>query len=107
MFCVRFKYEMQTWEISCNSLTATLVDASFVRKNVFYSKNIQYAYYFYGTDLYLNACRGVFRTYTNIYGGAYLQKSQESFIVDVRLGSKYASSIGFTVEKVYRMSIFT
>ena len=42
----------------------------------------------------------------NIYGGASLQNSQESFIIDVRLGSKYASGIGFRVEKVYRMSIF-
>ena len=56
--------------------------------------------------LYINVCSGVFRTQSNIYGGASLQKSQESFIVDVWLGSKYASVIGFTVEKVYRMSIF-
>ena len=72
----------------------------FVRKDVFYSKNIQYAYKFYETDL--NVCRGVFRTQSNIYGGASLRKLQESFIVDARLGSKYASVIGFTVEKVYR-----
>ena len=76
-------------------------------ESVFYSKNIQYAYNFYGTDLYVNVCRGVFRTQSNIYGGSFLQKSQESFIVDVQLGSKYASGIGFTVEKVYRMLIFT
>ena len=56
--------------------------------------------------LYINVCSGVFRTQSNIYGGASLQKSQESFIVDVWMGSKYASVIGFTVEKVYRMSIF-
>ena len=56
--------------------------------------------------LYINVCSGVFRTQSNIYGGATLQKSQESFIVDVWLGSKYASVIGFTVEKDYRMSIF-
>ena len=79
--------------------TATLF-LFFVRKNVFYSKNIQYAYNFYGTDL--NVCRGVFRTRSNIYGGASLRKSQKSFIVDARLGSKYVSGIGFTVEKVYR-----
>ena len=85
---------------------ATLFHFSFVSKNVFYSKNIQYAYNFYGTDLHVNVCRGVFRTQYNIYGGAYQQKSQESFIVDVRLGSKYGSGIAFTVEKVYRMSIF-
>ena len=39
-------------------------------------------------------------------GGASLLKSQQSFIADVRLGSKYASSQGFTLEKVYWMSIF-
>ena len=53
-----------------------------------------------GTDL--NVCRGVFRTQTNIYGGGSLRKSQKSVIVDVRLGSKYVSSIGFTIENVYR-----
>ena len=52
----------------------------FVTKNVFYSKNIQYAYNFYGTDL--NVCTGVFRTHLNIHGGVSLQKSQKSFIVD-------------------------
>ena len=50
----------------------------------------------------LNVCRGVFRTQTNIYGGGSLRKSQKSVIVDVRLGSKYVSSIGFTIENVYR-----
>ena len=70
-----------------NSLTATLFHSSFVRKSVFYSKNVQNAYGFYGTGLYVNVCRGVFRTQSNIYSGAYLQKSQESFIVDVGLGS--------------------
>ena len=35
------------------------------------------------------------------------ENKKKNFIVDVRLGSKYASCIGFTVEKVYRMSIFT
>ena len=92
------------WNIDL--LIATLLHSSFVRKSVFYSKNIQYAYNFYGTDLHVNVCRGVFRTKWNIYGGAFLQKSQESFIVDVLLGSKYASGTGVTVEKVYRMSIF-
>ena len=53
-----------------------------------------------GTDL--NVCRGVFRTQTNIYGGGSLRKSQKSVIVDVRLGSKYVSSIDFTIENVYR-----
>ena len=78
----------------------------FVRKSVFYSKDIQYAHNFYGTELYANVCRGVFKTQSNIYGGASLEKSQENFIVDVWLISKYASAIGFAVEKVYRMSIF-
>ena len=73
---------------------------------LFYSKNIQYAYIFYGNDLHVNVFRDVFRTQSNIYGGAFWRKSQESFIVDVRLGFKYTSDIGFTVEKVYRMSIF-
>ena len=48
----------------------------------------------------------MFRTQSNIYDDASLQKPLESFIVDVRLGSKYAFSIGLTVEKVYAMSIF-
>ena len=34
------------------------------------------------------------------------KKTQERFIVDVLLGSKYTSNIGFTVEKVYRLSTF-
>ena len=53
-----------------------------------------------------------------MYPEAYLQPSRtsmmellcenlkKSVIVDIRLGSKYASGIGFTVEKVYSMSIF-
>ena len=67
---------------------------------MFYSKNIQYAYNFYGTEL--NVCTGVFRTQSNIYGGASLGNHKKSFIVDSRLGFKYVSGIGFTVEKVYR-----
>ena len=39
-------------------------------------------------------------------GGVSLQKPQKSFIVDARLGSEYVPCIGFTIEKVYRMSIF-
>ena len=50
--------------------------------------------------------KGVFRTQSNIYGGASLRKSQECFIVDVRLSSKYTFGIGFATEKVYRMSTF-
>ena len=49
---------------------------------------------------------GCMKTQSKTYNGASLQKSQESSIVDVRLGSKYSSGIGFTVEKVYRMPIF-
>ena len=33
-------------------------------------------------------------------------KLQKGFIVDVPMGSKYAFGITFTLEKVYRMSIF-
>ena len=44
----------------------------------------------------------VFRTQSNIYGGASFRKSQRSFNLDAWLGSKYVSGIGFTVEKVYR-----
>ena len=55
-----------------------LLYSSFVKKKkVFYSKNSQYAYNFSGTDLCGNACRGVFRTHSNIYGGASLRKLQE------------------------------
>ena len=100
------KYEIWTLEIFFHLLATTLFHSSFVRKSVFYSKNIQYAYSFYGTKLYVNVCRGIFRIQSNIYGGASLQILQESFIVDVRLGSIYASDIGFTVGKIYRMSIF-
>ena len=35
---------------------------------------------------YVNVYRGVFRTQSNIYGGASLRKSQKSFIVDAGLG---------------------
>ena len=35
-----------------------------------------------------------------------MQKSRESFVVDVCLNFKYAFGIGFTVENVYRMSVF-
>ena len=45
------------------------------------------------------------RAQSNIYGGTF-QKSQKSFIVDVRPGSKYASGTCFAVEKIYRMPIF-
>ena len=51
-------------------------------------------YNIYGADLYVNVRGGEFR------------KLQKSFVVDVPLGPKYASGISFTVEKVYRMSIF-
>ena len=33
-------------------------------------------------------------------------KIPKIFVADVRMGSKYASGVGFTVEKVYRMSVF-
>ena len=41
-----------------------------------------------------------------MYDGASLWKSLKSYIVDVQLGSKYASGISSTAGKVYRMSIF-
>ena len=43
-------------------------------------------------------------TPSNIYDEASLQKSQENFFGDARLGSKFTSGIGFTVGKLYRMS---
>ena len=63
-------------------------------------------YNFYGTDLYVNVRKGVFRTQCNIRDGASLWKSQKSVIVNVRLGSKYASGISSTAGRVHRMSIF-
>ena len=83
--------------------------SSFVRKNVFYSKNIQYAEYKYtfcGTELYVNICRGVFRTQSNIYGEASFKTSKKEHYCRCSDGSKYASGIGVTVEKAYRISIF-
>ena len=51
----------------------------------------------------MNNSRGVFRTQSNIYDGAFLQKqlttksryqsSQKHFIPDVRQGSKYTSEL--------------
>ena len=58
------------------------------------------------TDLYADVCRAAFRTQSNIYSGASLQKSQKSSIIDILLGSKCASAVSFTVEKVYRVSPF-
>ena len=62
----------------------------------------QYGYNFCETDMYVNVCRGVFRTQSNIFDG----KSQKSFTIDVRLDSKYYSGIGFTAEKVYGIIIY-
>ena len=72
---------------------AALFPSCFVRKKIIYNKNIQYAYSFYGTDLYVNEYRDVFTTRFKIYDRASLGKLQKNFIVDVRLGSKYASGI--------------
>ena len=36
-----------------------------------------------------------------------MRKSQENLSVNVWLGSKYASGIGFKVEKIYKMSVLT
>ena len=54
-----------------------------------------------GLTFYVDVCRAAFRTQSNIYSGASLQKSQKSFIVDILLGSKSASAVSFIVEKVY------
>ena len=78
-------------------LIATLFHSFFVRERYFTAK--------------------VFNIHTISMGLAHLQPSRTStvellwenkknFILDVRLGSKYASGISFTVEKVYRMSVF-
>ena len=48
---------------------------------------------------YVNVRRGVFRTQQNICDGASLWKPQKRFIVDVQLGSKYASGISSTIGK--------
>ena len=79
-----------------NSLTATLFH-SFVRK-----KCVLQQKYYVRLHLFVNVCRGVFRTLSSIYGGASWRKSQNRFIADAQLGSEYVSSIGFTVEKVYK-----
>ena len=90
--------------LNFNSLIAT--SFFFCIKNIFYSENIHDAYNFYGTDLYVSVCRGLFRTQHNICVGASLRKLQKCLIADVRIGSNYTSSITFEVEKVSRMSIF-
>ena len=74
---------------------------------MYFTVKIFNAHNFYGTDLYVNVCSGVYRAQSNIYGVASLRKLQKDFIVDVWLGlNRYGSGIGFSVEKVYRMSIF-
>ena len=90
---IQREYEQANMKYRLRKFPLIHLPLPFVRKNVFYSKNIQYAYNFYGTDL--NVWRGILRTQSNIYGGASLPKSQKSFIVDARLGSKYVSGIGF------------
>ena len=52
----------------------------FCKKNVFYSESIQYVHNFCRTGLFVNVCRGVFRTQSNIYGGTLLRKCQIIFI---------------------------
>ena len=49
-----------------------------LEKMFFYSKKIHYAYNFYGTNL--NVCTGTFRTQSNIYDGAFLQKLQNALL---------------------------
>ena len=86
--------------MSFNSLTATLFHSFFVGKTVFYSKII---------NMYI-----ISMGLTWIYPEEYLEPSQtsmvdllcknhkKSFIADARVGSKYVSGMGFTIEKVYR-----
>ena len=62
---------------------------------IFYSENINYVYRFYGTEIYVNVCRSIFRTQEIIDGGAFLRKLQKNFIADVPLVSKYVSGIKF------------
>ena len=52
----------------------------FLRTKIFYSENIQYVYNFYGTGLYVNVCRGVFRTQSNIYVGVSLQNHEKALL---------------------------
>ena len=78
--------------MSLNSVTTTLFHF-FVRKNVFYCKNIQYVYNFYATDM--NVCRDVFRTQSKIYDGEFFQKPQKPFILDAQLRSKFVTAFLF------------
>ena len=82
---------MQNWGVSCNSVD--LFRSIFCKKNQFYRKNIQYLYNFYGTDLHVNVCRGVFRTQCNIYGRASLRKLQKCFIVDVQVYCRWVPNM--------------
>ena len=94
---------MQIQEISFNSLTATLFHSSFIRQNRIYFRAKIFNIHIISmglTDIYVNVCRGVFRTWLNIYSGKSLRKLQKIFIVNVQLGSKYTSGISFIVEKV-------
>ena len=64
---------------------------------------------------WISDCRGVFRTKSNIYDEAFLQKwlttksyslfSQKSCIVDLRLGSKYASAMTTWLLHKHRLNI--
>ena len=74
---------IDTQTISFNSLTATLFHSCFARKCVFYSKNINYAHNFYGTNLYENVCRGVFRTQSNIYMVEILCKNYQRSLLQM------------------------
>ena len=76
-------------EISFNSLTATLFHSSCVRKSIFYSKNIQYPYNLYGTELYVNVCRGVFRT--------HCEHLWWNFFVKITRKVCYRCSAGFSI----------
>ena len=90
------KYRITKFSVIC----LLLLRSPFVRKSVFYSKKIQYVYNFYGIDLYVNVCRGEFRTQSNIYGRTTCNNHKKALL------KMFDFWIGFTVEKVYRMTIF-
>ena len=48
----------------------------------------------------VNVCQGVFSTQSNIYS----ENHKKRFIVEVLLGSKYASGISLTVENVVKVN---
>ena len=115
IFCTRFDPQSVTGNESCNGNTNKLRKFPLIYGLVIYfilllSEKLyftaKYACIFYRTEQRrIQNPWWSFFAKKLFYGRASLRKSQENFIVDVRLGSKYASGIGFTVEKVHTMSI--